>query len=56
MMACQASDGEEVTDIADAGSDHSIFPIRVEPETDSGSQCRDYNTLRPSRVYRVVMF
>ena len=24
-----------------------IFPIWVEPETDPGSQCRDYNTLRP---------
>ena len=33
-----------------------IFPIWVEPETDPGSQCRDYNTLRPPRVYCVEMF
>ncbi len=33
-----------------------IFPIWVEPETDPDSQCRDYNTLRPPPVYRVVSF
>ncbi len=34
-----------------------MFPIWVEPETDPGSQCRDYNALRPpQKAYRVVVF
>ena len=27
MMACQATGGEEVTNIVDAGSDQAIFPL-----------------------------
>ena len=35
---------------------HPIFSISVELGTDPSSKCRDYNTLRPPRVQRVVIF
>jgi len=35
---------------------YPTFPIWVEPEVDPDPQCRDYNTLRLRRIYRVVMF